>query len=57
MRMKQEKINSFLIFFQNGRLKKTEIFNVFFQKFHGLVVGLVGLIHAKGIVVTQPIWP
>ena len=26
-------------------------------KFHGLVLGLVGLIDAKGINVTQPIWP
>ena len=25
-------------------------------KFHGLVLGLVGLIDAKGINVTQPIW-
>ena len=27
------------------------------QKFHGLVLGLVGLIDAKGIDVAQPIWP
>ena len=26
-------------------------------KFHRLVLGLVGLIDAKGINVTQPIWP
>jgi hypothetical protein len=26
-------------------------------KFHGLVIGIVGLIDAKGINVTQPIWP
>ena len=25
-------------------------------KFHGLVLGLVGLIDAKGIVLAQPIW-
>ena len=41
---------------------KNEIFNspnsqYFFQKFHGLVLGLVGLIDAKGIDVAQPIWP
>ena len=29
----------------------------FLPKFHGLVLGLVGLIDAKGINVTQPIWP
>ena len=32
------------------------ILNIFFQKFHGLVLGLVGLIDAKGIDVAQPIW-
>ena len=32
------------------------ILNIFFQKFHGLVLGLVGLIDAKGIDETQPIW-
>ena len=47
--------------FQNGRLKKTEIFKTanskyFFQKIHGLVLGLVQLIDAKGIDVAQPIW-
>ena len=26
-------------------------------KFHGLVLGLVGLIDAKGIDLAQPIWP
>jgi hypothetical protein len=29
----------------------------FLPKFHGLVLGLVGLIDAKGIDVAQPIWP
>ena len=43
--MKQKKI-------QNGRLKKTEQFP---PKFHGLVLGLVELINAKGINMTQPI--
>jgi hypothetical protein len=32
------------------------IHNIFFQKFHGLVLGLVGLIDAKGIDVAQSIW-
>ena len=46
---------------QNGRLKKAHFpvlpilifFEIFFQ---GLVLGLVGLIDAKGIDVAQPIW-
>ena len=46
---------------QNGQLKKAEFFKTdnsqyFFQKFHGLVLWLVGLIDAKGIDVAQPIW-
>jgi hypothetical protein len=46
---------------QNGRLKKISfsippILYIFFQKFHGLVLGLVGLIDAKGIDVAHPIW-
>ena len=32
------------------------ILNIFVQKFHGLVLGLVGLIDVKGIGVAQPIW-
>ena len=28
----------------------------FLPQFHGLILGLVGLIDAKGIVVAQPIW-
>jgi hypothetical protein len=32
------------------------ILNIFFQKFYGLVLGLVGLTDAKGIDVVQPIW-
>ena len=44
---------------QNGRLKKGHfpappILNIFLQKFHGLVLGLVELIDAKGIGVAQP---
>ena len=48
-------------FFLNGSLKKghfpaPSILNIFLRKFHGLVVGLVELIDAKGIDVAQPIW-
>ena len=47
---------------KNGRLKKPSFSTSpkaeqFPPKFHGLVLGLVGLIDAKGINVTQPIWP
>jgi hypothetical protein len=43
---------------QNGRLKKTAIFNLpnsqyFFMKVHGLILGLVGLDDAKGIDVAR----
>jgi hypothetical protein len=51
---------------KNCNLKKkskmsAEFFNsansqYFFQKFQGLVLGLVELIDAKGIDVAQPIW-
>ena len=46
---------------QNGRPKKTEIFKTAnsqknFPKFYRLVLGLVGLIDAKGIDLAQPIW-
>ena len=49
------------IFFHNGRLKKTRNFQncqfsiLFSWKFQGLVLGLVGLIDAKGIDVVQPV--
>ena len=38
--------------------KQKKIFEIFFQnaKFEGLVLGLVGLIDAKGVDVAQPIW-
>ena len=52
---------------QNGRLKRFKmaasnkphfpvppILNIFSQKFHGLVLGLLELIDAKGIDVAQP---
>ena len=46
---------------KNGRLKAhfpaPPILNIFSQKFHGLVLWLVGLIDAKGIGVAQSIWP
>ena len=62
MAMKQKKI-----FFEEKKIKMADskkghfpslpILNIFFQKFHGLVLGLVGLIDAKGIGLAQPIWP
>ena len=42
--------------FQNGRFSKSLILKILLWKFHGLVLGLVGLIDAKGIDVAQPIW-
>ena len=39
------------------RFSTPPILNIFFQKFHGLVLGLVGLIDAKPINVAQPMWP
>ena len=59
--MKQKKIIFLKKKIQNGRLKKTEFFKIansqtFLWKFHGLVLGLVELIDAKGIDVAQPIW-
>ena len=41
---------------QNGRFSKSPILKKFLRKFHKLVLGLVGLIDAKGIDVAQPIW-
>ena len=37
--------------------KKIKMAEQFPPKFHGLVLGLVGLIDAKGSDVVQPIWP
>ena len=61
MGMKQKKKNFFCKFFSKWPTQK----NLVFQpppkaeqlppKFHGLVLGLVGLIDAKSINVTQPI--
>ena len=42
--------------FQNGRLSKQPILKNFWQKFHRLVLELVGLIDANDIDVAQPIW-
>ena len=42
--------------FQNGRFSKSPILKNFSQKFHGSVLGLVGLIDAKAINVAQSIW-
>ena len=42
--------------FQNVRFSKSPILKIFLWKFHGLVLGLVGLTDAKGIDVAQPIW-
>ena len=42
---------------KKGHFPAPPILNIFFQKFHGLVLGLVGLIDAKGIDVAQPTWP
>jgi hypothetical protein len=36
---------------------KSPILKMFLRKFHRLVLGLVRLIDAKGIDVTQRIWP
>ena len=34
---------------KKGHFPSLPILNIFFQKFHGSVLGLVGLIDAKGI--------
>ena len=39
------------------KFSKSPILKNFWRKFHRLVLGLVGLIDAKGIDVAQPIWP
>ena len=40
---------------KKGHFPSPPILSIFFQKFHGLVLGLVRLIDAKGIDVAQPI--
>ena len=54
MRMKQKYFFLLKEKFQNGRLKKAyfpkrPILEIFSRKVHGLILGLVGLIDAKGI--------
>ena len=62
MRMKQKKEKNFKKknskwpIFQNGRFSKSPILEKILRKFYRLVLGLVGLIDAKGIDVAQPIW-
>ena len=41
---------------KKGHFSAPPILNIFFQKFHGLVLGLVQFIDVKGIDVAQPIW-
>ena len=41
---------------KKARFPAPPILNIFLQKFHGVVLGLVELIDAKGIGVAQPIW-
>ena len=58
--MKQKKYFFFEKKPQNGRQKKAHfskspILEIFSQKFHGVVLGLVELIDAKGIDLAQPI--
>mgnify|MGYP001267305370 CR=1 FL=1 len=41
---------------KKGLFPSPPILNIFFQNVHGLALGLVGLIDAKDIDGTQPIW-
>ena len=41
---------------KKGHFTKSPNLNIFLRKFHGSVLGLVGLIDAKGIDGAQPIW-
>ena len=49
-----EKKNPKWLIFQNRHFSKSPILKIFLWKFHGLVLGLVELIDAKGIDVAQP---
>ena len=51
-----EKIKNKMADSKKGHFPSPPILNIFFQNFHGWVLGLVGLIDAKGIDGTQPIW-
>ena len=42
---------------KKGNFPAPQILNILPRKFHGLVLGLVGLIDVKGIDVAQFIWP
>ena len=41
---------------KKGHFSNSPILDIFLQKFNGLVLGLVGLIDAKGIDEAKPIW-
>ena len=41
---------------KKAHFSKSPILKIFLGKFPGLVLGLVGLIDAKGIDLSQPIW-
>ena len=61
IRMKQKKIFFWKNKIKNGQLKKRSFFKIanyqyFFWKFHGVVLGLLKFIDAKGIGMAQPIW-
>ena len=51
----EAKKNSKWPIFQNGHFSKPPILEIYLQNFHRLLLGLVGLIDAKGIDVAQPI--
>ena len=55
IRMKQKKIKK--ADSKKLRFSKSPILKKNLRKFHRLVLGLVGLIDAKGIDVAQPMWP
>ena len=63
MGMKQKFFFSFLLKNSKWPTQKKLSFSTlpkaeqFTPKFHGLVLGLVGLIDAKGIDFAQPMWP
>ena len=54
MRMKQKKFK--MADSKKGHFPAPPILNISSWKFHGFVLGLVGLIDAKGIDVAQPTW-
>jgi hypothetical protein len=61
-RKRKNQKNSFKNFFKmagskNLNFSTPPILNIFLQKFHGFILGLVRLNDAKFIDVAQPIWP